>query len=103
MLGDNAHGYGAVITELMLPVGLFVRAWFAPCAETPLEGPIIPYKSLSTFRRSKWPLPASPHSKQKDLLYLLSSLSSWVSSRNKEVQDIYAKGNILAQEFMEDG
>lgn len=97
------RGHGAVVKELRLPVGPFVRAWFAPCAGTPLEEPIIPYKALSSFRRNERLLPAPPHSKRKDLLYLLSSLGSWVSSRNKEVQDIYAKGNILAREFMEDG
>lgn len=58
VLGGNARGYGAAIKELRLPAGLFVRAWFAPCAETPLEEPIIPYKSLSSFRRNKQPLPA---------------------------------------------
>lgn len=35
----EACGYGAVDTNRTLPVGLFVRALFAQCAETPLEEP----------------------------------------------------------------
>lgn len=35
----KARGYGAVVEKLTLPVGLFVGALFARCAETPLEEP----------------------------------------------------------------